>query len=991
MNRWVVRFSALGALVATPALAADLTISAATTEPVNTAEGDGGGAGDMTVTSAGSIDLDQLPIPDGDASPPVSVPAITLNSDNSVTNDGSLSVRHTTAPVAIMIEGGNAGNVTNNGSIVVEGTDDGLATTTDDALSTADATGILLDDAGTHTGNIVTGPGSSITAPGITGTGIFLQSRVDGDVLLDGNTTTIGSGSVGVRTTETITGTFRNFGSIDSGPRDDGDGNITPATPGSAVLIGGSVGEGILNDGPNGDATLAAHIGTEGSAPALRISPDSAFADNLTVGVFTDAGLTDYSFINRGEILVQGNFPAVDTTGMQIGGSGGFTTSFTGDFLNSGSIRALATSDGTNAVVQQQIASDAIAIKIDTNATVPELHNAATGIIEAMTNGPSGGTAVAIDISQDASLARLINDGSILANAFSTNDGISGLDAFAVRDLTGDLRHIENNGTVSAIATGANTTTIAFDLREATGPITFVNTGTVIGDVVFGGGVGANTFDIFGPDALVRGAISSIGTVDVTVSDGSGGTLITSGVSNLRDFNVGAGGVVDLEIGQDLGPLIDAQGVSEFAAGSSLLFTPVAFLAETAPGAPYELVRADGGLTIAAGVTDAAEVPFLFTGAFSTDANTLFFDVTLKTAAELGLTGNDAAIYQGVARAALNDDELGALLLGVGSNAAVGDTVEQFVPHDNNISRAAALMLIDPTGSNIAGRQRRLRFLPEATDDGGVWLAGGYDTISATGTNGYDGNGVSGSIGIDWGERGVGHFGLAYSFFNGGADGTGIVGRTVDTNWSVFTLYMGLDNGPLFGNAQINVGAGDIEAQRQINVGGLSRTATSRDWTETLASGTLSGGYLIEFGELQLAPQGGLEYISLGRSSYEEGGGGAGVNLNVRDSRENLFRGFLGTSLGGTIDSGGLVIAPQAHVGVHHNFLNDVEAIVSEFVSAPGTSYTTVGQVPGSTSFVGGIAVDVSMGYWTIGAHYDAIISSGETVHSAGGNLYIKF
>jgi outer membrane autotransporter protein len=202
---------------------------------------------------------------------------------------------------------------------------------------------------------------------------------------------------------------------------------------------------------------------------------------------------------------------------------------------------------------------------------------------------------------------------------------------------------------------------------------------------------------------------------------------------------------------------------------------------------------------------------------------------------------------------------------------------------------------------------------------------------------------------------------------------------------------MGLDNGPLFGNAQINVGAGDIEAQRQINVGGLSRTATSRDWTETLASGTLSGGYLIEFGELQLAPQGGLEYISLGRSSYEEGGGGAGVNLNVRDSRENLFRGFLGTSLGGTIDSGGLVIAPQAHVGVHHNFLNDVEAIVSEFVSAPGTSYTTVGQVPGSTSFVGGIAVDVSMGYWTIGAHYDAIISSGETVHSAGGNLYIKF
>ena len=103
------------------------------------------------------------------------------------------------------------------------------------------------------------------------------------------------------------------------------------------------------------------------------------------------------------------------------------------------------------------------------------------------------------------------------------------------------------------------------------------------------------------------------------------------------------------------------------------------------------------------------------------------------------------------------------------------------------------------------------------------------------------------------------------------------------------------------------------------------------------------------------------------------------------------MRGFLGASLAGTIDSGGVTLLPQGHVGVQHNFLNDMEAISSEFVSVPGTSYTTFGQQPGATGFVGGFALDVSMGWWTVGAHYDAIIGSGETVHSAGGNMYIRF
>ena len=562
------------------------------------------------------------------------------------------------------------------------------------------------------------------------------------------------------------------------------------------------------------------------------------------------------------------------------------------------------------------------------------------------------------------------------------------------RDRSGTLTNIANSGTISATASGLNTLTIAADLTRATGPIAFMNTGTVIGDVLFGSGAAPSTLDIRGADALVSGFISSGGAVDVSISgDGSGGTLITPGVRNAGTFDVGAGGVVGLQIGQDTGPLIDASGAASFAAGSSLLLTPIAFLAEQ----QYELVRASGGLTLANGVTDDADVPFLFNGFFSvienanTDRASLVLDVALKSADELGLAQNGAVLFQGVAQAALLDDELGAELLSLSSNAAVADAVEQFIPNDRNIPRVVGLMLTDPAGGNVAGRQRRMQMHPDATGNGGVWMTGGYNIFDRSGEGGYDGNGGSGTIGIDYGERGAGHLGFAYTFFHGGADGTGVTARSVDVDWNVFTLYMGMDRGNAFANAQVNVGVAAVEGTREVKVGNLARTAQSRDWTEVLASGSVSAGYLLDLGEFQLAPQLGVDYTSMNHSSYTEGGGGDGVILNIQDSQENILRGYLGVSFGGVIDGGGITILPQAHGGVQHNFLNDNEGIVAEFVSVPGTSFTTFSPEPGATGFIGGVGVDVSMGWWTVGAYYDAIIRSDETVHSAHGNLYMRF
>ena len=994
MKKWVLAFLALGALAITSAIASDLTISTATTEPVETVAAANETPGDITITTTGSIELGVLDVPEGELVTPPAVPAITLNSNNSVTNNGSIIVRHFQDPVGILIEGGHFGAVANNGTILVEGSDDGIATTTSDIFSTVNSIGILLNDVGTFTGNFVTGADSSITARGQSPTGIYIQSAISGNVLLDGNVMSMGNGAIGVRSIAPISGTFHNSGSIVSAPRDDGDGTTRPTMPGSALTIGASVGAGILNNGPNDDTTPVAQISTMGSAPALRITPATGVAADITIGTFSDIALSQFSVVNRGEVVAAPIWPNTNANSIVIGGSGDFATILAGDFYNSGTIRALSTSDNANATSSVPSASDSTAILLDANSVIPELENTESGVIEAMTDGPFGGNATAIEIGASGSLSSLINDGSIIAKAFATLEETSGLDAYVIRDRSGTLTNVVNNGTISASASGTNTLTIAADLTRATTPINFVNTGTVVGDVLFGTGATPSTLSINGPEASVSGFISSGGTVDISVSeDGSGGTLITSGVRNGGTFIVGPGGVVGLDIGKDPGPLIEASGVASFDEGSSLFLNPVSFLAEQR----YELVAADGGLTIANGVTDGTNIPFLFNGFFgvvenpNSDQASLVLDVALKSTEELGLTENGAAMFQGVAQAALRDDELGAELLSLGSNDAVANAIEQFVPNDRSVSRAVGLMITDPARGNVAGRQRRMLMHPDAIGDGGAWMVGGYNVFDRSGEGGYDGNGLTGTLGLDFGERGAGHLGIAYSFFHGGADGTGVAMRTTDVDWNIFTMYMGIERENKFANAQINVGVADVEGMRQVNIGNVSRTARSHDWTEILASGNVSAGLLLDLGDFQLAPQLGIDYASLNRSNYTERNGGDGVNLEVQDSQDNFLRGYIGASLGGVIDGGGVSILPQAYGGIQHDFLNDGEAIVAGFESVPGNSFTTFGPQAGTTGFVGGIGVDVSMGWWAVGAYYDAIIRSDETVHSAHGNLYIRF
>lgn len=559
------------------AAAAETTITAKQTTPVRTSTVKQGAADDIRITSTGSLEIG------------ASGAAITLDSANKVTNEGTVHFSNIDNATGILATAGGTGQIVNSGKITLDET----YTPTDGDKDGPFAVGtarVGIATAGAFTGNVTNG--GTITIKGNDSAGIRLGGPLTGAFVNNGGISVLGDRAVGVDAKE-ISGSVRLAGSVLAqgvdavGARFGGNigGTLTiqgsigstgyrhttaPADPskldpddllqgGSAVVVAGDVAGGIILAVPPKDASPtdpdedkdgiedakegSAVVQSYGAAPAMLIG---AAGRDVAVGALPATG-TGYGLVVDGVIQGSGVYSGVAANGLQLGGLGGKVTIAGGIGVN-GTIGATA------------LGGSATAIRLGSGASTPLLH--VTGTVNATGTGVANTTATAVAIDAGASLPTLRNAGTIKAAT-----GEAGA-ATAIVDRSGTLGLIENSGAITASGAKADSgRNIAIDLSANTAGATVRQTavaagftppsivgairfgsgadvldiadGTVTGDTDFGSG--ADTLKLSG-DAVYNGKAS--------FGDG-GATMSLAGTSQFRgtaDFG-GAAGTLSIGAG----------------------------------------------------------------------------------------------------------------------------------------------------------------------------------------------------------------------------------------------------------------------------------------------------------------------------------------------------------------------------------------------------------------------------------------------------------
>ncbi|OJY67976.1 MAG: transporter [Sphingobium sp. 66-54] len=564
---------------------AETSVTTKQTAPIRTSTIKSGAADDIKITSAGSVELTASGV------------AVTVDSANKVTNEGTIAIGNADDATGILALAGTSGGIVHSGKITLDESYTPTDGDNDGDLDGPFAVGknrVGIATAGAYAGDITVTSGAAITIEGNDSFGIRLGGPLTGKFSHDGTTTVLGDRAVGVQAGD-ISGNVRLAGTIGAagvdavGARFDGDigGTLTiqgaisstgyrsttaPSDPskldaddllqgGSAVIVAGDVAGGIILAVPPADSSTtdtdedkdgiedskegSAAVRSYGAAPAMRIGSD---ARDIAIGAVPATG-TGYGLIIDGTIAGAGVYSGVQGTGLQVGGMGHAVT-IAGGIGIGGTVSASANG------------ASATALRMGAGASTPLIH--VTGKVEASGSNAAGTAATGIAIDSGASVAGIRNAGSIKATA-SGEDGT----ARGIVDASGTVSLVENSGAISASGAKADSgRNIAIDLSAATGNVVVKQTAvasgktapSIVGDIRFGAGnnlldiadgtvtgdttfgAGADTLTLSG-DAVYTGKVAFGGggaTMSVTGTSLFNGTADFGGAASTLDVGTGS-------------------------------------------------------------------------------------------------------------------------------------------------------------------------------------------------------------------------------------------------------------------------------------------------------------------------------------------------------------------------------------------------------------------------------------------------------------------
>lgn len=563
MKNYALTLAAAGCALACSAARGE-EINASTSSPVKTSTADNGAPGDITITGDGDITIEEA----------AGVVAATIDSNNSINNEGAIAISDSDNAVGLLLEGGHAGSVYSSGSINVDETYEREDEDGDDDLDGPLAigtgrTGILLDASGAFTGDIWIDSGT-VTVAGNDSAGVRLRSLLDGGFTNDGSITIVGANTVAVDMQGGVTGDITQSGAISAKGLNAVGLSVTGEIGGAlmnegSILATGFVSTSVTNyidpddleedDTPIDERIDAEDLNPGGPAVAIGASIGHGVLNNGVVDDFVDDEEADDDTKdtiedfdeNRstGSIVSTGSAPALLISPDWSGTSNDIvvgkvvetvrdttdddedddvdetlaTFSYDYGFINRGSISA----NGLN------VGYEATAIRIEGSADGLYTTTIEGGIYN---SGSVGATAYEADANaysfgRGALIGYLFNDSTISATVYTDNSD-------AAKALTieegADLSTLYNSGSISASTHGAAGG--AYAIVDHSGALTTIdNLGTISALVSSGSGDG----EAYGP------AIA----IDLSSHDSSQGTLIRQAQKQPVD-DVNGDGEIDL-------------------------------------------------------------------------------------------------------------------------------------------------------------------------------------------------------------------------------------------------------------------------------------------------------------------------------------------------------------------------------------------------------------------------------------------------------------
>jgi hypothetical protein len=986
--RFLLATTGLGAIAAATAAVpanAETVISTAVTTSQSTSA-----SGDIRISSTGSVK-------------PSSGTAVTINTNNFVKNEGTIAIQGANNSAGVVANANLAGEISNSGTITI---DENYTPTDSDNDGDLDGTfaqgsgrfGIHV--LGAHSGNVTNS--GTIQVEGNQSGGLVLEGPLTGNLASSGTIGLLGNDSVGIRAGDVSGNVTLSKGNIQvqgaNGVGVDLRGDIggalviqnsvqttgyrytTPPTDttkldsddllqgGSGVVIAGNVGGGILFDArpadkdtndadedddgvPDADETTASIV-TLGAAPAVVIG---SAVEDTTVGAVAGSG--GRGIVVKGSIVGSGVYSGIAGNGLLIGGQGHSVT-VAGGLTVSGTVAAKANN------------GDATGIRIGSGGNVPTIE--VSGAVTSEGGGTATNSSRAIVIDAGANVSTIKNSGSIIA----TRTGTDGT-ATAIVDNSGTVTLIENKGALGVVgASTLGSKATALDLRANTTGTTLrqlaVTSGSapqIVGQVLFGSGndvfdvadgsvtgaakfgAGDNRLALSG-DAVLTGAVTFgagadtvqlggtsvltgdidfgggsdtlslagtsmingklIGTAGLAVNVGAGSMLNATnlGAVNIASLTTGAGAVLGVTVDSTAGTntLYNVAGAASFGTGTII---DVHLTSLGGAEGTYKILQA-GTVTGAGNLTSTVEsLPFLFVSDLvASTPGEVSLVIRQKSVDELGVNSSEAAILDALIEAADADAPIAAVFLGAEDSEGLRDALQQMLP-----DHAGGTFETSTKGSRLINHILADPKTPLINRGGlGFWAQqvawGGSKSLGSTSSYSVNGWGAAGGAETSVGP--LGNVGLSLSYLSG-KDGKKSSENEIIANQYEAGLYWRTVLGPISAFARGTVGTVNFDGSRffsaTVNGSPVSREANG-EWKGRIYSATAGLAYDARFGRVSLRPTALIEHYSLKEKGYTETGGGDAFDLTVdsRKSNETAATGMLALGyqlVGATNTSGG--------------------------------------------------------------------------------------